>query len=81
MALIPILNCRQGIKDKIEKTKSRNKEYSEFPALTQNESGLNLYNVEKEYYNREKLKQTIIHMARPDTKEYFLQLSINKKYN
>ena len=64
-----------------ENKENRNKEYSEFPALTQNESGLNLYNVEKEYYNREKLKQIIIHVARPDTKEYFLQLSINRKYN
>lgn len=73
------LQARNKSKNK-ENRENRNKEYSEIPALTQNESGLNLYSIRKEYYTREKLKQ-IIHVARPNTKEYFLQLSINIKYN
>ena len=63
-----------------ENRENRNKEYSKIPTLTQNEPGLNLYSIGKKYYNRENLKQTI-YVAKPNTKEYFLHLSINRKYN
>lgn len=58
---------------KKKKQSRKNREYYGIPALREMSREVEIYIIEKEYYRRKYLKQTI-HMSKPKTKEYFLQV-------